>query len=180
METCASNKYFETGGKLAVVPKCHVNKNELSQNCMLNRICKLSPTIASPQVQSLVRIQRSRSRQKDLEPRNSARANAERHSRKKGSCSVYSGRIMRSRTAFQQPNTIKELLELNKASDYTDDNGGGAAQTKPAKCPSSGNDLKETSMDIFPCSDANGIGNLEKWNPDIVETKNGKPKPVLF
>ncbi|KAJ4982405.1 hypothetical protein NE237_033242 [Protea cynaroides] len=197
METCASNKYFEAGSRLTVVPKCHVNKNELSQNCMLNRVCELSPTIASRQgqtsvmepdnyfepVESLARIQRSRSRQKTLELRNSARANVERPSRKKGNCSVYSGRIMRSRTACRQPNTIKELLELNKACDYTDDNGGGGAQTKTAKCPSSGNDLKEASsrqVDIIPCSDASGIGNQEKWNPDIAETASGQAEACPF
>ncbi|KAJ4981237.1 hypothetical protein NE237_032074 [Protea cynaroides] len=197
MDTCVSNKYFEAGSRLTVVPKCHVNKNELSQNCMLNRVCELSPTIASRQgqtsvmepdnyfepVESLAMIQRSRSRQKALELRNSARANAERPSRKKGNCSVYSGRITRSRTACRQPNTIKELLELNKACDYTDDNGGDGAQTKTAKCPSSGNDLKEASsrqVDIFPCSDASGIGNQEKWNPDIAETASGQAEACAF
>ncbi|XP_043693208.1 uncharacterized protein LOC122643673 [Telopea speciosissima] len=193
LETCASNKYFDVGARLTLVPNCHLNENEIAQKCSLNRTCELDPAIASPQDQtsvrasdnsfepgqseiaqkcisnraceldptiaspqdqtsvrasdnsfepgqSLARIQRSRPRQKALELRNSGKAKSERPSSKVGNCSVYSGRVTRFRTACQQPNTVKELLELNKASDIADDEGGGAAQTKTEKCPSSGND----------------------------------------
>ncbi|XP_042478573.1 uncharacterized protein LOC122059678 isoform X2 [Macadamia integrifolia] len=154
METCASNKYFEAGGRLTVVPNCHLNENEISQKCTLNENCELDPTIASPRDQtsvrasdncfepgqSLAKIQRSRPRQKALELRNSAKAKAGRASSKEGNYSVYSGRVTRSRTACQQLNNVKELLELNKVSDIADDNGGGVAQRKTEKCPSSGKD----------------------------------------
>ncbi|XP_042520225.1 uncharacterized protein LOC122093805 [Macadamia integrifolia] len=147
------------GAGFAIVPKCHLNENELEQRCTLDEACELGPTITSPQDQtsartsdnyfepgqSLGRIQRSRSRQNALELRNSAKTNPERHSSKEGSHSVYSGRVTRSRTACQLSNNVNELLELHKASDIANDIGHGVALAKTEKCQRSGDDTSDHS-----------------------------------
>ncbi|OVA20123.1 hypothetical protein BVC80_1663g12 [Macleaya cordata] len=124
-ETCASNKYFDVGERSTVVPKCPLNATNLEVECTLNCVPELDQTITSPQhqmdsrmsetyfdpVQSLARIQRSRSRQKALELRNSATEKSKKRPRKESCATVYTGRITRSRTSSEQPCHVKELLE---------------------------------------------------------------------
>ncbi|XP_043689972.1 uncharacterized protein LOC122640790 [Telopea speciosissima] len=190
LETCASNKYFEAEGRLAIVPKCHLNDNELEQRCTLDEACELGPTITSPQGQtsarisdnyfepgqSLGRIQRSRSRQNALELRNSAKTEAERRSSKEGTHSVYSGRVTRSRTACQQSNSVNKLLELNKASDVANDIGSGVAIAKTEKCQSSGDDSSVHSGRLISNKDTSrntASSNLEFNYPKGFSEANG-------
>ncbi|XP_010243942.1 PREDICTED: uncharacterized protein LOC104587884 [Nelumbo nucifera] len=146
-ETCASNKYFEVGDRLTVVPKCHLNESDLGRECTLDSVPELSFIASSPQTQtdavvsntcfdpgqSLARIQRSKSRQKALELRNSAKTKTGGRPRKEDDTNVHSDLSKRSRNTCQWPDSVKEPVEFCKFSDVAKESAGSVAKAKSRK-----------------------------------------------
>ncbi|KAI3838597.1 hypothetical protein MKX03_030363 [Papaver bracteatum] len=111
------------GERSTVDPKCNLNGSSLKSECTFNTITQQGGTTGTPQCQtdlkvsessfelpqSLVRIQRSRSRQRALELRNSASGKSRKRAIQESN--VAAGRSTRSRTSSEQPPPAEELLE---------------------------------------------------------------------
>ncbi|XP_026392915.1 uncharacterized protein LOC113288173 [Papaver somniferum] len=113
------------GERSTVDPKCSLNGSSLKSECTFNTITHQGGTTGTPQCQtdlkvsessfelpqSLARIQRSRSRQRALELRNSASGKSRKRAIQESN--VAAGRSTRSRTSCEQPPPAKELLETD-------------------------------------------------------------------
>ncbi|XP_059666562.1 uncharacterized protein LOC132312277 [Cornus florida] len=129
-ETHTSNKGVDEEDGPTVVPECH----DIDGGCALNCVPELDFSAASPQEQtdvrisnistasdpSLARIQRSKSRQKALELRNSARTVTK--SNHENNTGVSSSGFVASRFNSQPPDKVNDFLELSKLSDISSDN----------------------------------------------------------
>ncbi|KAI3969470.1 hypothetical protein MKX01_020031 [Papaver californicum] len=113
------------GERSTVDPKCNLNGSNLKSECTSNTITQQGGTTGTPQCQtdlkvsessfelpqSLARIQRSRSRQRALELRNSASGKSRKRAIQESNAAA--GRSTRSRTSSEQPCPAKELLETD-------------------------------------------------------------------
>ncbi|KAI3990442.1 hypothetical protein MKX01_021377 [Papaver californicum] len=113
------------GERSTVDPKCNPSGSNLKSECTCNTITQQGGTTGTPQCQtdlkvsessfeipqSLTRIQRSRSRQRALELRNSASGKSRKRAIQESNAAA--GRSTRSRTSSEQPRPAKELLETD-------------------------------------------------------------------
>ncbi|XP_077222743.1 uncharacterized protein LOC143856423 [Tasmannia lanceolata] len=124
VDTFASNGYFDTDDRPMVAPKSVLNDGELGQRFVTNEIPVLDPASPSPAVQMdakisemyfepdqlLARIQRSRTRQKALELRNSSNGKTRKHQHEESVTNEnHTGRVTRSRTAIGTREPLKPL-----------------------------------------------------------------------
>lgn len=134
METHASNKGFDAGERQTAVPQCNNNETEIPVSGVLepgpsatsspNQIDARISNIYSEPDQSLARIQRSKSRQKALEFRNSSKVKCKNRLVDDNNNGTYSSGVAVSRMAFQQSNFVNELLESVKPSNINNKNTG--------------------------------------------------------
>ncbi|KAK9156346.1 hypothetical protein Sjap_003826 [Stephania japonica] len=122
-DTCASNKNVNLGEASSLVPKCDLNYSEVDLECALHGTSGKENIITSPQSkrekpradfhseqdQSLSRIQRSRSRQKALELRNSGKASSKKRQWEESCTDAYTGRVTRSRNCVHQTVELQNL-----------------------------------------------------------------------
>ncbi|KAJ9672415.1 hypothetical protein PVL29_025864 [Vitis rotundifolia] len=134
METHASNKGFDAGERQTAVPQCNNNETEIPVSGVLepgpsatsspNQIDARISNIYSKPDQSLARIQRSKSRQKALEFRNSSKVKCKNCLVDDNNNGTYSSGVAVSRMAFRQSNLVNELLESVKPSNINNENNG--------------------------------------------------------
>ncbi|XP_077237600.1 uncharacterized protein LOC143879227 [Tasmannia lanceolata] len=146
VETCASKGYFDAADRPVVAPKSVLNDSELGQRC--TEILVLDSISASPAVQMdgkisemyfepdqvSARFQRSRTRQKALEHRNSLNGKRRKHELEE--CVVnenYTGRVTRSQTAQRQPKYVQKPLKQENSSGIINEYGGRATRSRSAK-----------------------------------------------
>ncbi|XP_052177097.1 uncharacterized protein LOC127791336 [Diospyros lotus] len=133
METQASNKGFNGGDKSTAPSDFHDNNTGYALNC----VPESDPSVSSPERQvdamisniytapdqSLARIQRSKSRQKALELRKSAKGAAKSDLVDENDSGFHSSGIRMSGIASRQLNHDYEFWELAKRSDTINDSG---------------------------------------------------------
>ena len=144
METHASNKGLDAGEWQTAVPQCNNNETEIPVSGVLepgpsatsspNQIEARISNIYSEADHSLARIQRSKSRQKALELRNSSKARGKICSEDENNNGKYSSGVAVSRIVFQQSNLVNELLESVKLSDTINENNGEREAEKGDHC----------------------------------------------
>ncbi|XP_058115235.1 uncharacterized protein LOC131258144 [Magnolia sinica] len=144
-ETCASNRCFEAEDRSTAVAKISLNGSKLGQKCNVSEVPELDTISASPHVQtdakidetyfdlnqSLARIQRSKSRQKALELRNSVKESSEKCLSKENITYAHTGRVTRSTGTHQQPTGVMESSK--DSSGITNGCGGRVTRSRSTK-----------------------------------------------
>ncbi|KAF5206116.1 inner centromere protein, ARK-binding region protein [Thalictrum thalictroides] len=131
--TCDYDKFSDVGDRMLLVPEFHFNDRNPEARSSPKVVPEQNPAFTSPLVQevsrmpdsnfdldlSLAGLKRSRSRQKALELRSSAKSETEKDL-KEGQCkSVFSGKITKSGTCSEQFTEARELLEQQSCSNTT-------------------------------------------------------------
>ncbi|KAI3870677.1 hypothetical protein MKW92_016832 [Papaver armeniacum] len=176
------------GERSTVDPKCTLNGSSLKSECTFNTITQQGGTTGTPQCltdlkvsessfelpQSLVRIQRSRSRQRALELRNSASGKSRKRAIQESNAAA--GRSTRSRTSSEQP-PAKGLLETDarissipyqvlgsKATSATQSEGMDLHNVLDAEGSMEGSSLVQKDLELCNSAAANIENNLSKEN----------------
>eukprot|EP00268_Persea_americana_P039099 TRINITY_DN38718_c0_g1_i2.p1 TRINITY_DN38718_c0_g1~~TRINITY_DN38718_c0_g1_i2.p1 ORF type:complete len:1601 (+),score=400.03 TRINITY_DN38718_c0_g1_i2:221-5023(+) len=214
VETCSSSKCLATGYRSTAVCNGSINENELGQTGYTTEVPELKTTPASGRIKvdasvsemhlepdkSLLKFPRSRSRQKALELRNSAKAEKKGRSLKENITNDYSSRLTRSRTANEQLACVMDSPEFKNHVDSAKKPGVEVTRSRstcydpirvdksialeePLKCIGdvdlqqvAGPDvtiLSEHAVDngVFPSNGANDIADQRAHATEAVETK---------
>lgn len=181
VETCSSSKCLATGDRSTAVCKGSINENEVGQTGYTNEVPELKTTPASGRIKvdanvsemhlepdkSLLKFPRSRSRQKALELRNSAKAEKKRHSLKENIAKKSGVEVTRSRSTCYEPICVDESIALDEPLICIGDVG----LQQVAGSDVTG--LSEHAVDngVFPSNGANDIANQQAHATEAVETK---------